>query len=131
MIALDTNVLVRYLVEDDAEQARQAAALIRRIVKGDDRVYISRVVVCELVWVLARAYDFTRAEIVETVGRLLGTRHVRLEEPDQVARALAAYEAGRGDLADYLIREQARAEGCDAVATFDRALLREDGFVAP
>lgn len=131
MIALDTNVLVRFLVEDDADQSARAARLIERAVTDDDALFVSDVVVCEVVWVLAGAYRFGRAEISGTLSELLRARHLTFRDPDGLSRALRAFEVGRADFADYLIREHARASGCETVATFDGALLRDDGFIAP
>lgn len=130
MIALDTNVLVRYLVEDDPRQAAEAAALVDRIVEGGDTLFLSDVVVCETVWVMSVSYKIGRKEIAGVLRNLLRARHVTFRAADQLVRALAAYEAGKGDFADYLIREHARAEDCEHVATFDRVLLGEHGFVA-
>jgi len=57
--------------------------------------------------------------------------HLRFQDVDRLSRALQAFLAGKGDFADYVIREEARAAGCDRVATFDRVLLRESAFIAP
>ena len=108
MIALDTNVLVRYLVEDDARQTAQAAALIERAIADDESLYVSDVVVCETVWVLSVAYKVGRKEIVAVLRNLFRARHLAFETVEQLIRALDAYEAGKGDFADYLIREHAR-----------------------
>ncbi|MEO8336743.1 MAG: type II toxin-antitoxin system VapC family toxin [bacterium] len=131
MIALDTNVLVRYLVEDDARQTALVAALIDRAIADDESLYVSHVVACETVWVLSVAYKVGRREIAAVLRNLFRARHLSFDSVDQLIRALDAYEAGKGDFADYLIREHARAADCDTVATFDRALLKEKGFVAP
>ena len=131
MIGLDTNVLVRYLVEDDEAQSRKAARLINEAVARDEELFISDIVLCETVWVLSSAYGLERAAIADALGSLLRARHVVFSASDQIASALAAYRTGRGDFADYLIREHARAHGAAEVATFDKALLREPGFVAP
>jgi predicted nucleic-acid-binding protein len=130
VIALDTNVLVRFLVEDDAKQAAAAAALIDRVVADGDTLFVSDVVVCETVWVMSVSYHIGRKEIAGILRNLLRARHVTFRASDQLIRALEAYEAGKSDFADYLIREHARAADCDQVATFDRVLLRERGFVA-
>ncbi|MGH7717247.1 MAG: PIN domain-containing protein [Gemmatimonadaceae bacterium] len=131
MIALDTNVLVRFLVEDDEAQTAAAAALVDRAIASDDALFISDVVLCETVWVLAGSYRVARSQIATTLRDLLRARHLAFSAPDALARGLDAFGRGRGDFADYLIREHAREAGCEAVATFDRALLSERGFVAP
>jgi predicted nucleic-acid-binding protein len=129
VIALDTNVLVRYLVEDDAKQTALAAALIERAIADDESLYVSDVVVCETVWVLSVAYKVGRKEIAAVLRNLFRARHLSFGVVEQLIRALDAYEAGKGDYADYLIREHARAADCESVATFDRVLQRERGFV--
>lgn len=130
MIALDTNVLVRYLVVDDAKQSALAAALINRAIGDDEALFVSHVVACEIVWVLSVSYGVSRQRIAELLGRLFRARHLEFAAVDQLLRALESFEEGKGDFADYLIREHARAAGHQQVATFDRALLREGGFVA-
>lgn len=130
MIALDTNVLVRFLVVDDEEQSRRAAALVQGAVERGEELFLSDIVMCETVWVLARAYGLSRGKIAEALGRLLRARSVVFDSSDRLARALEAYRNGPGDFADYVIREQARAAGAAAVATFDRALAGERGFSA-
>jgi predicted nucleic-acid-binding protein len=128
MIALDTNVVVRFLVQDDRRQSSRASALISDAVATDTALYITDIVFCETVWVLDSAYGFRRDEVVAALRQLLQARHLRFQSPEQLSGALEAYASGRGDFADYLIREQAEAAGCDEVVTFDRALLREEGF---
>ena len=130
MIALDTNVLVRFLVDDDPAQCRRARVLVKRAAdrKG---VYISDIVLCETVWVLSRAYRLQRKDICRVLRQLLMAREVTLASPDAAAGALDAYEKKKGDFADYLILEHAQAAGCRTVVTFDRALLEEHGFTAP
>ena len=130
MIALDTNVLVRYLVEDDVKQGAAAAALIDRTIADGDSLFISDIVVCETVWVMSVAYRVGRSHISAVLQSLLRARHLVFGARDELLRALEAYAAGKGDFADYLIREHARTAECECVATFDKALLREKGFVA-
>lgn len=129
MIAVDTNVLVRFLVRDDEAQFARAADLLARAQRVDESVFVSTIVLCELVWVLRRAYKVGKADVVRVLNELVRARHVQLESPVVVDRALAAFARGPGDLADYLIREQAFVAGCTGVATFDGAVAGEDGFV--
>ncbi len=129
-IALDTNVIVRYLVEDDAVQTAKASALIRRAIADDQMLFLSDVVVCETVWVLRLSYGVSRSNVVSVLRKLFRARHLAFAAVDQLIRALDAFETGTGDFADYLIREHARAAECEVVATFDRSLLKEHGFVA-
>lgn len=131
MLALDTNVLVRFLVEDDPQQSAAAAALVERAVAADESLYISDIVLCETVWVLGSNYRVPRDQIASTLRELLRARALLFDASDALSRSLDAYVRGRGDFADYLIREHSRAAGCTDVATFDGALLNESGFVAP
>jgi predicted nucleic-acid-binding protein len=131
MIALDTNVLVRFLVADDAQQHLQAVASIERALASDAAVLITSIVLVETVWVLRRSYRLTRAEISAVLHRLLAARQVELHGRDQVVRALRRFEAGKGDFADYMIAEQTAAKGAKVVVTFDRALMAEQGFAPP
>lgn len=131
MIALDTNVLVRFLVKDDAAQHRKAVHLIERASREEIPLLVTDVVLCELVWVLSYSYQVDRPALIAILRDLLSARQILIVSRDTVARAVDAYAAGRGDFADYVIREQARAMGSESVATFDRALLKEDGFSQP
>jgi predicted nucleic-acid-binding protein len=130
VIALDTNVLVRFLVEDDAEQTARARTLLQRAVDEQSVCYVPEIVLCELVWVLSSAYRISRAEIALHLGSLLRARSLAFRSTDLVARALAAFREGRGDFSGYLIREESRASGCDVVVTFDKTLHGDDGFKA-
>ncbi|HVS30882.1 MAG TPA: type II toxin-antitoxin system VapC family toxin [Thermoanaerobaculia bacterium] len=127
MIALDTNVLVRYLVEDDV---RQSAAAVRFIERAGAPLFVTQIVMCELVWVLSFAYDVPRREIVSLLHQLRRAANLVIESADQVQRAIDSYGVQRGDFADYLIAERAQASGCTAIATFDRALLADQRFLA-
>jgi predicted nucleic-acid-binding protein len=131
MIALDTNVLVRFIVDDDKAQAARAARLIDRATEREETVFVSDIVLCEFVWVLSVSYRVARAEIASTLGRLVQAKQLAFTDTERVRRATDAYAKGRGDFADYLIREHARDAGCTAVATFDRALHKDRLFVAP
>jgi predicted nucleic-acid-binding protein len=131
VIALDTNVIVRYLVEDDAAQSARAARRIASASQSGEPLFVSATVLCEVAWVLVGAYKTPKAELVSVIRQLLRARQLEVENKDALQRSLDAFERGRGDLADYVIRETAALHGCEAVATFDKALLKEPGFVPP
>jgi predicted nucleic-acid-binding protein len=131
MIALDTNVLVRYIVEDDPQQAPAAVALIERALRREEPIFIPQIVLCELVWVLSFAYRFKRGAIAAVLQHLRRGAQLVLEGADDVKRAIDAYASGGGDFADYLIAERAVANGCAIVATFDRALASDKRFAPP
>lgn len=123
MAAFDTNVIVRILAGDDPVQTRKAEAAFLTHADGDG-VYVSLVVLAEVGWVLATAYDWDRATIHGRVAQLIRTRGVDVEELELVEEALASYARGKADLADYLILGRARAAG-GPLLTFDRKLARE------
>ena len=131
MIALDTNVLVRFLVEDDAGQTRRATRLIKKAQERGEALFISDIVMCEVVWVLSTSYRFSRTEIAGVLSSLLRAKGVVFASSDQLARALYAFSSSKGDFADYLIREHARAAGAKTVVSFDKPLLRDKGFSSP
>ncbi len=131
VIALDTNVLLRVLVDDDARQSARARALIDRALADGASLFISTIVLCETVWVLRSGYGATRDVLTDTLVWLLAAEQLTVESRSDVERATAAFAGGKGDFSDYLIRESARTHGAAAVATFDRALWKSDGFVSP
>jgi predicted nucleic-acid-binding protein len=122
VIGLDTNVLVRYLTQDDPRQSRRATALVAEAVSGGERLFVGAVVLCELVWVLRAAYALDRSTIAMALDRILATAQLEIDQKDVVRAALEDYRAGGGDFADYVIGRRSRELGCDKTATFDRRL---------
>jgi predicted nucleic-acid-binding protein len=131
VIGLDTNVLVRFLVEDDVQQTRRATAMVRAAIDRDVALFVSDVVMCELVWVLEVAYRVDREHVAENLSLLLQTRQLVFDDADRLRRAVDAYREGKGDFADYVIREVGMAAGCRVIATFDRTLLHDPGYARP
>jgi predicted nucleic-acid-binding protein len=131
VIALDTNVLVRFLVKDDEEQTERARRVVERAFERGQAVYISEIVLCETVWVLRSAYRFPRLQIVGILGFLMRARQLAFPSRERLLLTLDAYRTGRGDFADYLIRSDALGAGCEQVATFDGDLQNEESFLAP
>lgn len=131
MIGIDTNVLVRYIVEDDAGQTATAVALFERTLKKNESLFIPQIVLCELVWVLTYAYRFRRDEVLAVLQLLRRGAQLTIEGTDEVRRAIDLYGEQRGDFADYLIAERAIAGGCSSIATFDRVLHADRRFAPP
>jgi predicted nucleic-acid-binding protein len=131
VINLDTNVLVRFLVDDDREQAERALAFLETCVRDDTPCLVTDIVVCETVWVLESCYRFGRSEIASTLGSLLRARQLQFQSPDLVSRALGRYATGPGDVADYLIDEEGRIQDCTATVTFDKDLAGDPRFITP
>ena len=122
MIAVDTNVLLRLLVGDDASQAAKARRLFDRADAEQKSIWVSDTVLVELVWTLARAYTRDRADIVKALRSLSSHATVVLESAAAARDACDAYERGRADFADCLLIMKAQSAGCDEVATFDRGM---------
>lgn len=122
MTGLDTNVLVRFLTQDDPRQARRANALVADAMAGGEMLFVSAVVLCELVWVLRGAYSLEKASIVSTLEQLLSTTQLEIDQKDIARQACEDYRNGNGDFADYVIGRRGREAGCERTATFDKRL---------
>lgn len=119
MIGLDTNVLVRALMQDDPEQGPAAARLLARLTETDPG-FVCREVLVELVWVLERAYKLTRADISRALDGLLESRELMLEASDRVAIATDRYRRGGAGFADQMVALAGQGAGCRETLTFDR-----------
>ena len=131
MIGLDTNVLVRYLTQDDPTQSLKAAEIIERRLTDKNPGYISVVVVVETVWVLDRAYRRRADEIAAAIERILLTDAFSVENEQEVFTAMIALKEGHGSFADALIAELSAKAGCSFTLTFDHKALRLPGFKLP
>ncbi|MDA8261169.1 MAG: type II toxin-antitoxin system VapC family toxin [Betaproteobacteria bacterium] len=127
MIGLDTNVLVRYIAQDDPKQSPMATDLIESLT-ADTRGYVGVVSVVELVWVLTDCYALTKAELCEVLATLLRTKEIVVAHADTVWQALRLFKEGEADFADCLIERFAKEAGCDYTATFDRDAARHCGM---
>jgi predicted nucleic-acid-binding protein len=114
MDAVDTNVLVRWLMQDDAEQAGRAQALISN---ATEPLFISDVVLCETVWVL-RSYKVPRGRLVDVVEQLVDGAEFAYQDRQLLRRAVAEFRAGQADFSDYVILQRASEVG-GRLFTFD------------
>jgi predicted nucleic-acid-binding protein len=128
MIGLDTNILVRYLTQDDPVQSAKAAEIFERRLTAKNQGFVSLVAMVETVWVLDRAYGLTAQEIATAVERLLQVEVLAIENEQQVFTAMIAMKQGRGSFADALIAELGTRVGCTRTLTFDRKASRLPGF---
>jgi len=128
MIGLDTNILVRYLTQDDPDQSPRATHLIERKLTVEEPGFVSIVAIAETVWVLDRAYGFSSQEIAAVVERLLQTEVLTLENEREVFTAMIAEQEGRGSFADALIGELGARAGCAYTLTFDQKASKLAGF---
>jgi predicted nucleic-acid-binding protein len=121
--SIDTNVLVRLLVQDDAEQSARAVALLRKIL-SEDGVWISLIVIVETVWVLRSGYKFSKEKIVTVIREFLSIDGVFVDRKPAVEEALGMFESGPADFSDYLILGSARSAKALPLWTFDQRLAR-------
>jgi len=128
MIGLDTNILVRYLTQDDPKQAAEAAEILEHRLTEMNPGFVSVVVMVEIVWVLDRAYSLTAQEIATAIERLLQVEVLTIENEQEVFAAMVALKQERGSFADALIGELGARAGCTCTLTFDRKAMRLRGF---
>lgn len=126
MITLDTNVLVRYLVEDDVQQAEAARVLLAGLT-AERPGFVCREVAVELVWVLERAYEFSRDRISTVLEELVASEELEFEVVDDVARAAFSYRRGGADFSDLMIATAARRFDAYPLFTFDRRAAQLEG----
>ena len=127
MAALDTNVLVRFLVQDDARQGAAATRLIRNGIKAGGALYIPVTVVLELEWVLRSSFTFDKASVLQTMFGLLASFELAFESEGAVEAALGNYADGKADFADCLHAALAMMAQQQLLWTFDRAAAKIDG----
>jgi predicted nucleic-acid-binding protein len=128
VIGLDTNVLVRYLAQDDPAQSARATELIEQRLSEQDPGFVSVVAMAETVWVLERAYGLAAGEVATAIERILQADALVVEAEQEVFTAMMALRQGRGTFADALIAALGSKAGCARTVTFDRKALRFAGF---
>ena len=119
MRGLDTNVLVRFVTQDDREQSARANAVLGGALVAGERLFVNAIVLCELVWVLRSAYGHSREEILPVLDALLETPELIIEDAAEARRAVAEWAALGGDFADRLIGHRNARLGCASTLTFD------------
>lgn len=128
MRALDTNVLVRFVTNDDAVQVAIVERLFADCQRSHEHLFISTPVMCELVWVLRYGLRQTKADIAKIIDRFLDDDLFQIEHDTLVFRALDRYRSGKADFADYLVGQLASHARCRDTVTFDKALKGSPGF---
>lgn len=128
MMGLDSNVLVRYLAQDDAIQSPQATQIIECHLSVDRPGFISLVTMVETVWVLDRVYGLSSDEIAATVERILQADTLFVQNEQEAFTAMTALKSGTGSFADALIGALGEWAGCTATLTFDKRAKRLKQF---
>jgi predicted nucleic-acid-binding protein len=127
MIGLDTNVLVRYIMQDDARQSLRATKLVESLTV-EEPGFVSLVSVVELGWVLSSSYDLDREQVAQALELLLRTKTVVIDRADEVMKALRVFKASSADFADCLIERTAAGAGCGRTMTFDVGAAKSAGM---
>lgn len=120
MIGLDTNVLVRYIVQDDKKQAELARILIEEKCDSANPAHISLIVLCEIVWILNGPYKATKTQIIEVLQNILLTETFDIELHDTAWIALKDFTETNADYADCIIARLNQEKGCSTTYTFDK-----------
>jgi predicted nucleic-acid-binding protein len=128
MIGLDTNVVVRYLTQDDPVQSSKATKLIERGLTEEDPGFVSVAAMAETAWVLERIYGLTAEEMAAVIERMLEVDVLVVENEQEIFTAMIAVKEGRGSFADALIGALGARVGCSHTVTFDQKALRLPAF---
>jgi predicted nucleic-acid-binding protein len=127
VIGLDTNVLVRFITQDDPMQSEKANALFESLSTGLE-AYVTVVSLVELVWVLSSCYGSSKAEISNVLENLMHTKYIIVQDADIVWKALRNFKDGKADFPDCLIKHTSFNAGCSSVVTFDVKAARDTGM---
>jgi predicted nucleic-acid-binding protein len=130
VIGLDSNVLVRYVAQDEPRQAARATRLLESELTVEMPGFVSLVALAETTWVLESIYRADRPTLVRVVRGLLSASNIRVQDSEAVALAADDVESKTADFADALVARVARAHGCEHTVTFDRRAARQRGFQA-
>ncbi|HEY4721685.1 MAG TPA: type II toxin-antitoxin system VapC family toxin [Anaerolineae bacterium] len=128
MIGLDTNLLVRLVVQDDKAQSARVRALLAAHGHERGRFYVNQIVLAESVWVLRSVYRYRKPELLRFLNDILGNAGLVIEADAEVEAALFLYQHGGADFADSLIAAKNLAAGCKATITFDETAARIPGY---
>ena len=128
MISIDTNVLVRFLTQDDREQCRKIDNILVKCQKNSTIIYVPDLVIIETIWVLESAYGFKKTEVIEAIGKVLLAAFLEFEDLSLLLRTQGYYQSGKADFSDYYIQCKAQKAGCIQLLTFDKAFAQSSSF---
>lgn len=120
MISLDTNLLVRLLTNDEPKQAQKVRSALDQAQLAQERIWVSDLVACELVWVLQRLYGYDKAQIIFALDTLLKFQGLEFQSTQAVKKSVGDMRRGQPDFADILMGHLSVAKGADFVLTFDK-----------
>ena len=131
MIGIDTNVFIRYIVQDDPGQSRIATRLIEGELSPENKGFVSSVVLCEVIWVLKRFYRQSKEQLLLVVKTILETEVFEVEHRDCAWRAYYDFDEGDADFSDYYICQINKSCGAPFTVTFDETAQKHRLFRAP
>lgn len=120
MIGLDTNLLIRYLTQDDPRQSAIANRVIESELSEKQLGFIAHIVLVEIIWVLESCYGQKKEALVSVIESLLTTKQIIVERAEVAHLALKKYRTGSADFSDALILAVCEASGCERTVTFDK-----------
>jgi len=127
MIGLDTNVLIRFFMQDDSKQYNQVVTVMNTL-SADTPGWVGLAVLMELVWVLTSVYHAERADVLVVIDHLLSRKEIVIEQTDVIRHAVRIYRETNVGFSDCLIVASAHAAGCDHTLTFDRQAAKSAGM---
>ena len=128
MIGIDTNILVRYLIEDDKDQSEFASNLIEEYISKPESIFINNIVICELVWVLNRGYKYKKEQIIFVLQNIFRAIEFKFENVKILREALYEYEKKKLDFSDALIAKINEFNKCEKTFTFDKEASLDKHF---
>ena len=130
MIAIDTNILVRYITQDDLQQAEAAENLLAIYNNNPQSIFINNIVLCEFIWVLEKGYKYTQQQISSTIRIILSTEEFAFEYHNVLWLALEEYELKNTDFSDSLISKLNYNLGYKQTFSFDKSAINNNLFTA-
>lgn len=129
MIGIDTNILIRYLTNDDEQQSAEVLKLLEQYSGIESSIYINNIVLCEVVWVLEAAYEYPTQDIIHALKLVLQTPEFAFENHVNIVKVLYDYEQSNGaDFSDILISITNIDKGCIATYSFDKKACKHGYF---
>ena len=128
MIAIDTNILVRYITQDDLQQAEATENLLAIYNNKPQSIFINNIVLCEFVWVLEKGYKYTQQQISSTIRIILSTEEFAFEYHNVLWLALEEYELKNTDFSDSLISKLNHNLGYKQTFSFDKSAIKNNLF---
>ena len=128
MIGIDTNILVRYITQDDELQSGIATEFIENYCSNGNKIFVNHLVICELVWVLKKCYKLSKPKTINVIEHILQISQFSIEKAQVIWQALTDYKKGSADFADYVVGRTNISHKCDETITFDKKAGKSKGF---